>query len=183
MNATDEPWEIARDMTRKQYKTLAAIQNNGGEARTSEITAATDDLYGQLVNQHYKKMTPAGLIEKVDEGQDTDRPGLPRDGHCYRITERGQQVLSAAQEDYGIDPLEEGVVRRRFDKIEDRLDAIEQTLQKDVKTNRSASDDVASEERVTEIEEQLHELESFVEDLTHDVQRLADELGDLEDAL
>lgn len=174
MDPDAEPWEIARDMTRKQYKTLAAIRNVGGEARTSDVTSSADELYNELVNNHFRKMTAADLIEAVDRDQDGDRSRPPQKGYTYRITDRGRDVLSTAQEDYGMDPLEEGVVRRRLDELDGRLGAVEETLQEDVETGGSGSADVALEERVDE-------LESTIEGLTRDMEKVVDMVRDLED--
>ncbi|WP_255171193.1 hypothetical protein [Natrononativus amylolyticus] len=167
MDPTAEPWEIARDMTRKQYLTLAAIWNNGGEARTADVTSSSDALYNELVNNHFRKMIAANLLEETDEDRDR-RSSPPSRGYGYRITDRGREVLSAAQEDYGMNPLEEGVVRNRLDELDGRLRAVEEELQD---TDDDQSDD---------LERQIDELHEDFEALTRDVERVIDMVRALE---
>jgi DNA-binding HxlR family transcriptional regulator len=125
MHPDQEPWEVARDLTRKRYMTLNAIRNQGGEARTPEITSSSDELYNQIVNDHIKRMINAGLVEKIDEGERSEGGALPKEGYKYRITNRGKEVLAEAQTDYSLTPIEEGEVRRRFDELEARVEKLE----------------------------------------------------------
>jgi DNA-binding MarR family transcriptional regulator len=128
MDPDAEPWEIAKDLSRKQYRILLAIQSSGGEARTRNVTSTTG-LPNNQVNYHYDKLMNADLIERLDGSEETAQPGsLPRRGYTYRLTERGREALSAAQEDYSLTPLGEGEVRRRFDDLEGRVERIEERL-------------------------------------------------------
>lgn len=129
MDGTDESWEIARDLTRKQYLTLAAIRSAGGEAQTADVTSSSEELYNELVNTHFRKMIDAGLLESVDRDGSDSSSAPPRKGYTYRITDRGREVHTAAQEDYGFDPLQEGAIREHFDRIEERLESVEQEVQ------------------------------------------------------
>jgi hypothetical protein len=88
MNPDQEPWEVARELTRKRYMTLNAIRNQGGEARTPEITSSSDELYNQIVNDHLKRMINADLVEKIDEGERSEGEALPKEGYKYRVTDR-----------------------------------------------------------------------------------------------
>ncbi|WP_114578604.1 hypothetical protein [Saliphagus sp. LR7] len=169
MEPTQDPHEIAAELSRKTHRILAAIRNRGGEATTSEITSATN-LDNSLVNYHYKGLLRAEVIEKISEG-DTSQ-GLPREGFSYRITDRGREVLSAAQEDYDMTALEEGAVRRRFDRIEDRIGGIEDSLQA-----RSEADD--QDDRDGDLEERVASLESDFEDLVEDVGTVVERLEEV----
>lgn len=126
MGPDQEPWEVARELTRKRYMTLNAIRNQGGEARTSEITSSSNELYNQIVNDHLKRMISAELVEKIDEGERSEGGALPKEGYKYRITDRGKKVLAEAQTNYNLTPIEEGEVRRRFDELEARIEELEQ---------------------------------------------------------
>lgn len=172
MELDDEPWEIARDLTRKQYKTLAAVQHAGGEATTSEITSSDTDLYNTLVNSHFRRMTDADLVKRLDPGDGEDASKIQRVGYTYRLTDRGREVLSAAQEDYGMTSLEEGTVRRRFDRIEDRLASVEEQVK-----GRNANDDSA------DLEKQVTDLRQSHEDLIEDVKRLAYMVEEIKDEI
>lgn len=173
MNPADEPWEIAGDLTRKQYLTLAAVRNAGGEARTADVTSSRDELYNELVNAHFRKMLDAGLLESPDrDGPDND-PTPRKKGYTYRITDKGREVLSSAQEDYGLDPLEEGAVRRRFDRLEDRVGGIEDSLQA-----RSESGDHDGD-RIDDLEERLTSLEDDFDALVDDTRKVANRLEEL----
>jgi hypothetical protein len=125
MDSDQEPWEVARDLTRKRYMTLNALRNQGGEARTPAITSSSDELYNQIVNDHLKRMIGAELVEKIDEGERSAGGALPKEGYKYRITDRGKKVLSEAQTNYDLTPIEEGEVRRRFDELEARVEKLE----------------------------------------------------------
>ncbi|AGB39804.1 hypothetical protein [Natronococcus occultus] len=125
MDPDQEPWEVARELTRKRYMTLDAIRNEGGEARTSGITSSSPELYNQIVNDHLKRMIDAELVEKIDEGQRSPGGALPKEGYKYRITDRGKEVLAEAQTNYDLAPVEEGEVRRRFDELEARIEKLE----------------------------------------------------------
>lgn len=170
MESDQEPHEIAADLSRKPHRILMAIRNRGGEAKTSVITEDTD-IDGSQVNYHYKGLMRANLIERVDE--DTNDDPIPREGYTYRITDRGKKVLSAAQEDYGMTPLEEGVVRRRLDELDGRLGAVEEALQEDIATDGTDVD----------LEERMNELEEFVEGLREDMEKVVDMVRDLEDGI
>ncbi|MFC4990381.1 hypothetical protein [Saliphagus infecundisoli] len=171
MDETDEPWEIARDLTQKQYKSLAALRNLGGEARTPKVTGAVEGLYAQIVNQHYQKMIGASLVEKVDEGRGDGSHPLPRDGFKYRITDRGRDVLTAAQEDYGMSLPEERTVRKRFDRLEGRIGSLEQQVK-----GQSGSGDVDGdlEAQVVELEERVDTIEEKQDLLVDDLRKVAE---------
>ncbi|WP_114576229.1 hypothetical protein [Saliphagus sp. LR7] len=171
MDETDEPWEIARDLTQKQYKSLAALRNLDGEARTPEVTGAVEGLYAQIVNQHYQKMIGAGLVEKIDEGRGDGSHPLPREGFKYRITDRDGEVLTAAQEDYGMSLPEERTVRKRFDRLEGRIGSLEQQVK-----GQSGSGDVDGdpEAQVVELEERVDTLEENQDLLVDDLRKVAD---------
>jgi DNA-binding PadR family transcriptional regulator len=169
MDPEQEPYEIAKDLTRLRYKTLAALQNLDGEARTSEITSSDDDLYHQLVNEHYSIMIPAGLIEKIDEG-DPDEPGIPREGYKYRITDKGRAVLTAAQENYDLSPIGEGVVRRRFNDLEDELADHETRIKKLTEENEQLR------EEKDELEERFDKAVDGLRDMWDKVDELEDKV-------
>ncbi|WP_114577201.1 hypothetical protein [Saliphagus sp. LR7] len=171
MDETDEPWEIARDLTQKQYKSLAALRNLNGEARTPEVTGAVEGLYAQIVNQHYQKMIGAGLVEKVDEGRGDGSHPLPREGFKYRITERGREVLTAAQEDYGMSLPEERTVRKRFDRLEGRIGSLEQQVNR--RSDAGAGDDDL-EVRVGNLEERVDTIEEKQDLLVDDLRKVAE---------
>lgn len=172
MNTGDEPWEIARDLTEKRYRSLATLRDLGGEARTTEVTSAAEGLYSQLLGEHYRLMDDAGLVEKIDEGPPDDSSPLPREGYKYRITDRGRDVLSAAQEDYGMSLPEERTVRRRFDRLEERVSGIEDSLQA-----RSEAGD--QDGRDGDLEERVASLESDFEDLVEDVGTVVERLEEV----
>ncbi|WP_306060022.1 hypothetical protein [Natronococcus wangiae] len=138
MDIGQDPYEIAADLSRKPHKILIAIRSRGGTAKTSMITEDTD-LDGGTVNYYYKQLMRANLIERIDENDSGS--GIPREGYTYQITERGNDVLTAAQEDYSLDPLEEGVVRRRFDDLEARVEAVEEDIQEMRGEGRSTQSD------------------------------------------
>ncbi|MFC4440435.1 MULTISPECIES: hypothetical protein [Natrialbaceae] len=122
MEADQDPWEIAEEISRKPHKILIAIRHRGGDAKTSSITSDTD-IDAPLANYHLKNLMRAGLVKRHDEG---DPASVQRDGYNYHITDRGKEVLTATQEDYNLTPIEEGEVRRRFDDLEARVEKLEQ---------------------------------------------------------
>jgi DNA-binding PadR family transcriptional regulator len=163
MEPDAEPWEIAKEISRKPYRILLAIQAEGGGARTPEIREFTGHP-NHIVNYYYDQLMNAGLIERADE----DRLGgeIPREGYLYRLTERGRETLSAAQEEYQLDPLEEGEVRHRFDDLEDRTSRVEERL------DQHAGEIAGHDEQITglgraggEVLDRVEELEATVAEL------------------
>ncbi len=173
------PWEIANDLSKNGYRVLLAVQTAGGEARTSKITEITG-LSNPLVNYYLKgegKLIDQELVELVEEDELELDKGLnvPRDGYLYRLTERGRETLSAAQEEYQLTALEEGEVRRRFDDLEERMSRVEERLDQvvaDVDANSEAAEEndemiqglgragKAAARRIEELEEEVAELRS-----------------------
>lgn len=122
MKGDQKPWEIAKEISRKPHRILIAIRHRGGDAKTSSITSDTD-IDAPLANYHLKNLMRAGLVKRHDE---TDPASVQRDGYTYQITDRGKEVLTAAQEDYNLTPIEEGEVRQRFNDLEARVEKLEQ---------------------------------------------------------
>ncbi|MDG5821578.1 MarR family transcriptional regulator [Natronococcus sp. A-GB7] len=148
MEPGQDPHEIAANLSQKRHRILVSIRTRGGTAKTSEITTDTD-LDSSLVNYHYKRLMEASLIERTDK--DRDDP-MPREGFTYQITNRGKNVLSAAQEDYGMDPLGGRIVRQRLDDLEARTEKLEQ------------ENDQLQEEK-TNLENQVNEIEGRLDDM------------------
>jgi DNA-binding MarR family transcriptional regulator len=163
MEPDQDPHEIAANLSRKPHRILIAIQSRGGAAKTSAITEDTD-LDGSTVNYHYKGLMNANLIERTD---DDPGDGIPREGYTYQITDRGKEVLKSAQEDYGLDPLEESVVRRRFDDLEARMSATEELVH-----NQSGGEKSQSDGDQEELEERVESLERHMDDLQEDFETL-----------
>ncbi|WP_331232288.1 hypothetical protein [Natronorarus salvus] len=174
MELEDEPWEIAEDISRKPYRILLAIQNEGGEARTPAITEYTG-YPNHIVNYYFDQLRNADLIKRVDDG--TGGPGIPREGYLYRLQERGVETLSAAQEDYQLDPLEQGEVRRRFDDLDRRMSRVEQRLDQVVAETANYSEALdensetiqglgragkAAANRIRKLEEEIAELQTQI---------------------
>ena len=133
---------IGRDLSVKEYRVLLALHSAGGEAQMSDLTDATG-MSNHLVNHYLKqegKLIDLGLAEHV-KGDLTG--GIPRGGYTYALTEKGRKVVSLAQEDYSLTPLEEGEVRRRLEELDERLSRIEERLDQvvaDVASNTEATE-------------------------------------------
>jgi DNA-binding MarR family transcriptional regulator len=126
MDPSQEPHEIAKDLSRKPHRILISIYNRGGSTKTSNITSDTG-LDSPLANYHLKNLMGAGLVERTGENE---YESAPHEGYTYQLTNRGKTTLKAAQEDYNLDPIEESEVRHRFDDLEARTEIIEQQNQK-----------------------------------------------------
>ena len=158
------PHEIAGELSKKGYRVLLAVQSNGGEATTSEVTEQIS-MRAQLVNYYYEELIDHCLLRKIEA--DAPPGQLPRKSHTYQLTERGRETLSAAHDDYGLDPLEEGEVRRRFDKFEERIDRLEQRVDQVVAKQADAEEDIEGiGQALKEVIEQFRELRDDVRDPT-----------------
>jgi DNA-binding PadR family transcriptional regulator len=126
MGPGQEPAEIVKDLSRKPHRILISIQNRGGTVKKSLITDDTD-IGSSLANYHLTNLMGAGLVKRTDEDE---HDGIPREGYTYQITEKGEEVLKVALEDYETTPVESRDIRRRFEKLEARTESLEQQNQK-----------------------------------------------------
>lgn len=162
MDMTQEPYEIAGELSQKQLRIMESIRTRGGEAKTSKITDDTE-LDSSLANYHFKKLMGAELLERLDE--ESDDP-MPREGFTYQITHRGKEVLSEAQQSYGMDPLGERVVRQRFEDLEGRVEKLEQEKEQLTSENEDL------QEQVIELEERFENMRELNADMYETVQEL-----------
>ncbi|TYL36181.1 hypothetical protein CV102_23865 [Natronococcus pandeyae] len=162
MDTTQEPYEVAGELSQKQLRIMESIRTRGGKTKTSRITDDTD-LDSSLVNYHFKRLMSAGLLERLD--RESSDP-MPREGFTYQITDRGEKVLSEAQQSYGMDPLGERVVRQRFEDLEGRVEKLEQ------EKKHLASENEELEERVSELEERFENMRELNANLYETVQEI-----------
>ena len=165
MEPGQEPAEIVADLSQKPHRILVSIQNRGGTVKKSLITDDTD-IGSSLTNYHLTNLMGAGLVKRTDEDE---HDGIPREGYTYQITDKGEEVLEVALEDYETTPVESRDIRRRFEKLETRTESLEQQNQKLV-------------EKVDELTEENERFEGRIEELTEENERLEGRIDDMRDA-
>jgi predicted transcriptional regulator len=162
MRLEESPGKIARDLSNKPHRILISIQTRGGCVPKARITEDTG-FESNLINHHLQNLMDAELVRRVG---DTSPDEVTREGYTYQITEKGEDVLTAAQEDYNLTPIEQSEVRRRLEQLEARTENLEKQNQKLV-------------EEVEEHTEENERLEGRIDDmrdansqLWEDVQKL-----------
>lgn len=130
------------ELDRKAIEVLQAIQQNGGEANTSEIRARTN-LKNNIIHYRYDKLEDLDLIE-TEPGDDDAGSGLPPT--VARLT------------DQGVEELEEGLVSGTalppdtIDDLTDRVDRLEARVDA-VATVKDDMEDL--DERIRVLEERM----------------------------
>ncbi|NKE37761.1 hypothetical protein GWG54_18520 [Natronococcus sp. JC468] len=160
-----DPSEIAQNLSNKPHRILIAIRTRGGVVPKARITEDTG-LESNLINHHLQNLMDAGLVERVD---DTPPDEVSREGYTYQITDRGEEVLTAAQEDYNLTPIEQGEVRRRFDDIEERTSDIEARISGLADANQLRSEEIA------DLQERVDELEELTENMKHNLEYIQEQ--------